>query len=479
MENNIPKSISEAKELMKKQTLRPSELVSYYQKNIEEKSNLNAVLEFYSDSHDYAKESDRRYAEASPRELEGIPFLVKDCILVKGHVASAGSQMLAKYVAPYDATCIRLIKEAGGIILGRTNMDEFALGGSGENSSYGKTLNPLNTTKVPGGSSSGSAAALAANLCLVALGSDTGGSVRQPASFCGLYGFKPSYGSISRNGLIAAASSLDTIGIFGNTPDDVETVFQVISKPDTMDNTTIPESTREELKLKNSKVTTKKVFYPKEYVESEGINEEVKNDFYNSLEIVKKMGYEVEEASMDTLKYALSMYYIINTAEVSTNLSRMDGLRFGGGDVGEVKNYQELFAKNRGKFFGPEVKRRIMIGSYVLSHGYFDAFYGKSKLLQTKMRAEFSELMTQAPIFLLPTAPTTAFTSGEKKDPLTLYLEDIFTVPANLLGIPGISIPTEKDSSGLPLSLQVLSDYGNEEAIFDFVKSFVNQKKML
>jgi aspartyl-tRNA(Asn)/glutamyl-tRNA(Gln) amidotransferase subunit A len=467
----IPNSIEEAKKLFASGELTPSQLVEHYLKVIEEKNpQLNAVLEVFSDCKDAAKVSDENFKNNSARPLEGVPFLVKDCILTRGHTASAGSQMLKTYKAPYDATAIKIIKENGGIILGRTNMDEFALGGSGENSSYGKTLNPLDTSRVPGGTSSGSAAAIASGMCLVALGTDTGGSVRQPASFCGTLGFKASYGGISRSGLIAAASSLEGVGIFANTVDDINLIYDLVGKEDILDNTSIPDTLRTKIKSENKFV--KKIVYPKEYIESEGINEEVKKNFYENIEKVKSMGYEVSEVSFETLKYALSVYYIINTAEVSTNLSRMDGLRFGGGDVGEVKNYQELFSKNRGKFFGPEVKRRIMLGSYVLSHGYYDAFYGKALLLREKMKAEFNKIFESSSIILMPTAPTTAWKIGEQKDPLTLYLEDIFTVPANLVGIPGISIPSGKDSNTMPFSLQALANFGCEENLFKFAKDF-------
>lgn len=467
----IPKSIDEAKKYFQEGTLTPSELVKHYFLVIKEKNvELNAVLEVFDDAMVQAKDSDERIKNGLGRKLEGIPFLVKDCILTKKYVASSGSQMLKNYIASYDSTAVKKIKDEGGIILGRTNMDEFALGGSGENSSYGKTLNPIDKTRVPGGTSSGSASAQASGMCLIALGTDTGGSVRQPASFCGVYGFKPTYGSISRSGLIAAASSLESVGIFANNFSDIQYVNDILSGFDPLDNTTIPENIKSEIKSKN--VFQKKVVYPKDYIESEGINAEVKKNFYDQIEKIKKMGYTVDTYSFETLKYALSVYYIINFAEVSTNLSRMDGLRFGGGDIGPIKNYQELFAKNRGKFLGPEVKRRIMLGTYVLSHGYYDAFYGKALALRSQMKAEFSSVFKNASIIIMPTAPTTAFKSGEKKDPLTLYLEDIFTVPANLVGIPGISIPTGTDSDGLPMSLQILADTGCEENIFTFLKDY-------
>jgi aspartyl-tRNA(Asn)/glutamyl-tRNA(Gln) amidotransferase subunit A len=465
----IPTTIKEAKEFFKSGEITPTQLVEHYFSVIKEKNpTLNAVLEVFEDAKEQAKISDENIKSGTGRLLEGIPFLVKDCILVEGHIASAGSQMLKEYLAPYDATAIKILKENGAVILGRTNMDEFALGGSGENSSYGKTLNPIDTTRVPGGSSSGSAAALKAGMCLLALGTDTGGSVRQPASFNGLVGFKASYGGVSRSGLIAAASSLEGIGVFSNTVEDSELVYSLIGQEDVLDNTSIPNKLREE--IKNTDKFKKKVYYPKNYIESEGINEEVKKNFYESVEKIKSLGYEVEGVDFETLKYALSVYYIINTAEVSTNLSRMDGLRFGGGDVGEVKNYQELFSKNRGKFFGPEVKRRIMLGSYVLSHGYYDAYYGKSLQIRDLMKKEFYKFFTDASIIIMPTAPTTAWKAGTVKDPLSLYLEDIYTVPSNLVGVPAISLPSGVDSNGMPFSLQALANFGCEDHLFQFAK---------
>jgi aspartyl-tRNA(Asn)/glutamyl-tRNA(Gln) amidotransferase subunit A len=294
--------------------------------------------------------------------------------------------------------------------------------------------------------------------------------VRMPANFCGIYGLKPSYGYLSRSGLIAAVSSFDVPGILANNIEDVKYVFEILAKEDVLDNTTVPEKVRQEITAKNN--YKKIVIYPEEYVNAEGISPETKNDFYNSLEKIKQAGYEVKPVSFETLKYALSVYYIINTAEVSTNLSRMDGLRFGGGDIGEIKNYQELFAKNRGNFFGPETKRRIMLGSYVLSHGYYDAYYGKALLLREKMKQEISTFFKDASILVMPTSPTTAFKFSAERDPLSLYLEDIFTVSANICSIPAISIPTKNDADGLPFSLQVHAAYGCDENLFKFVEDF-------
>jgi aspartyl-tRNA(Asn)/glutamyl-tRNA(Gln) amidotransferase subunit A len=291
-----------------------------------------------------------------------------------------------------------------------------------------------------------------------------------PANFCGVYGLKCTHGYLSRYGLIAAASSLEGAGILANSIEDVEIVYKLLSQEDKMDNTSVPTKIREEIKLKNN--FKKKVIYPEEYVNAKGIAEDTKKDFYNSLEKIKQAGYEVMPVNFETLKYALSVYYIINVAEVSTNLSRLDGLRFGGGDVGEAKNYQELFSKNRGKFFGPETKRRIMLGSYVLSHGYYDAYYGKALLLREKMRREFAKFFENASILVMPTSPTTAFKFSADRDPLSLYLEDIFTVSANICAIPAISIPTNKDSDGLPFSLQVHAPYGCDDFLFEFAKDF-------
>jgi aspartyl-tRNA(Asn)/glutamyl-tRNA(Gln) amidotransferase subunit A len=371
--------------------------------------------------------------------------------------------MLKNYTATYDSTVVKKIKDAGGIILGRTNMDEFALGGSGTNSSYGPTKNPLNTECVPGGSSSGSAASVAGDLCLIALGSDTGGSIRQPASMCGIVGYKPSYGYNSRSGLIAAASSLDTIGVFAKNLNDVKKVEEVISGFDILDNTTVPVEVRKEIESKNLKTDKSKVIaYPENFLNAGGIEEEVKDNFFKSLEEYKSKGFTILPVQMENLKYALSLYYVINTAEVSTNLSRFDGLRFGGGDVGDTRNYQELFSKNRGKFFGPEVKRRIMLGTYVLGTGYYDAYYGRAVKMREILRNEFNKVFEEASFIAMPTAPTVAWKTGDYKDPISLYLEDIFTVPANLVGVPGISIPNGFGKNNLPTGLQILGRFGDD-----------------
>jgi aspartyl-tRNA(Asn)/glutamyl-tRNA(Gln) amidotransferase subunit A len=465
----IPTSIDQAKAMFQSGEMSPTYLVEHYFSVIKEKNpTINAVLETFSDALNDAKVSDENYKNGNARSLEGIPVIIKDNILYKNHISSAASKMLENYLAPYDSTIVKLLKDAGAIIIGRANMDEFALGSSGENSAFGKTLNPIDTTRVPGGTSSGSAAAVAAGMCMFAIGTDTGGSVRMPANFCGVYGMKCTHGYLSRSGLIAAASSLEGAGILANSIDDVKTVYEVLSSADPMDNTSVPTEKREE--IKNNSNYKKVVIYPEEYVNAKGIGDDTKKDFYDSLEKIKKAGYEVRPVNFETLKYALSVYYIINVAEVSTNLSRMEGLRFGGGDIGDVKNYQELFSKNRGKFFGPEVKRRIMLGSYVLSHGYYEAYYGKALLLREKMRSEMRKFFTDASILVMPTSPTTAFKFSADRDPLSLYLEDIFTVSANICAIPAISIPTGKDSDGLPFSLQAHAAYGCDEDLFKFVK---------
>ncbi len=473
------KSIEQARAGFASGAFLPSDLTAFYLKNIEANNKkgkeLNIYLEVFADVMDAAKMADAKYKDGSARELEGIPFAIKDCILIKGKVASSGSKMLESFVAAQDATAIKLLRAAGAVLLGRTNMDEFAMGGSGENSAYGPTKNPLDVTRVPGGTSSGSAAAVAANMCLVALGSDTGGSVRQPGSFTGVYGYKPSYGGVSRSGLIAAGSSLDQIGILANNIKDVETVYKIIGKEDVLDGTSIPAEVRRE---KNKKAFSKSVCYIKSAIDSEGVSGEVRNNFYAFIEKAKAKGYGVNEINnedLSSLKYALAMYYIIMPAEVSTNLSRMEGLRFGGGDVGAVLNYEDLYKKVRSKFFGKEAKRRIIIGSYVLSHGYYDAYYGKATAMRKIMKAQFAKIFKEDSIFLSPTAPTTAFklsSAGETRDPLTLYMEDIFTVPANLAELPGISIPSGFDSEQLPFGIQALAGYGRDQDLFDFAKDF-------
>ncbi len=433
---------------------------------------LNAYLEVFSDALEQAKAADRRLALSLSKggghsPLLGIPLAIKDNILIEGRKASAASKMLENYVATYDATVIKKLKEAGAVFLGRTNMDEFALGGSTENSAYGPTKNPYDESRVAGGTSGGSAAAVAAGMALGALGSDTGGSVRNPASFCGVVGLKPTYGAVSRSGLIAAVSSFDQIGPITKTVEDTQLIFDTICGKDAFDSTSIDKS------LYRPREIRKKIGIPADVFARGGIGIDSKvNELFMDAEArLEKMGYEIKEISIASLDFALASYYITNFAEVSTNLSRFDGIRYGLSLKGE--NLFDDYAKSRGEGFGPETRRRVMLGTYVLSAGYYDAYYGKATAARTQLRKEFEKIFQDVDIIMTPTMPTPAFKIGEIGDPLSLYLEDIFTVPANLTGNPAISLPmgtVEREGKQLPVGLQLTAAHGDEATLFSVGK---------
>jgi aspartyl-tRNA(Asn)/glutamyl-tRNA(Gln) amidotransferase subunit A len=377
--------------------------------------------------------------------------------------------MLENYKATYDATVIKKLKDAGAVFLGRTNMHEFAMGGSTENSAYGVTHNPYDLDRVAGGSSGGSAAAVASDMALIALGSDTGGSIRQPASFCGLVGLKPTYGAVSRSGVMAMGSSFDQIGPFAKTAEDAEILFNFIAGKDVLDSTSI-DIKKEEIKDLN-KI---KIGIPKEAMMVEGMNPEVLKNFTESVDKFKKLGYEVQEISLPNLSYSLAVYYTLIPAEVSSNMARFDGVRFGLHIDGT--NGVEDYFKTKQAGFGPEVKRRIILGTYILSSGYYDAYYNKANIVRDLIRDDYKKAFEQVDIIITPTTPNSAFKIGEKiNDPIQLYLEDIFTVPANLAGVPAISIPSgfnEVDGKKLPLGLQLFASQGGEDTLFSVAKSF-------
>ena len=400
--------------------------------------------------------------------LSGKTIAIKDNILFEGHKASAGSKILEGFIAPYDATVVKKLKAAGAIIIGRTNMDEFAMGSSTENSAYGVTRNPHDLSRVPGGSSGGSAAAVSSGMVDMALGSDTGGSIRQPAAFCGVVGLKPTYGRVSRSGLIAMASSLDQIGPFTKTVGDAEVIYNVLKGRDDLDSTTISDDT-----YQSGKKFSKTVGVPWEFIDTEGVDESVKENFKQAVEKFKSLGYEIADIKLPHIKYSLAVYYIIMPAEVSSNLARFDGVKYGLRVDG--KNGINDYLKTRGTGFGKEVRRRIILGTYVLSSGYYDEYYGSAISMKNLITKELREAFEKVDLILTPTTPTPAFKLGEKTaDPLSMYLADIFTVPANIAGLPSISIPSGF-AGELPLGIELTADLGREDNLFVAGKEFLGE----
>lgn len=434
--------------------------------NIEKRNKeLNVYLEVFGDVIEQAASADLRRAKGESHPLLGIPLAIKDNILIEGRTVSAASKMLEHYVATYDATVIQKLKEAGAVFVGRTNMDEFALGGSTENSAFGPTRNPYDSSRVAGGTSGGSAAAVAAGMALGALGTDTGGSVRNPASFCGVVGLKPTYGAVSRSGLIAAVSSFDQAGPIAKTVEDAEIIFNTVRGKDPFDSTSIDTSQNSARKEKKIIGILGELNTAREMFDVEGVGK-----YYKKLvtEILPEKGYQIKTIELPSLKPALAAYYIINFAEVSTNLARFDGVRYGLSLKGE--SLWEDYAKTKAEGFGPETRRRIMLGTYVLSAGYYDAYYGKAIAAREQLRKEYIQAFEDVDVIVTPTMPNPAYKIGEKGNPLSLYLEDAFTVPANLTGNPAISIPAgtvEKDGKQLPVGIQLTAAHGNEQVLFN------------
>ena len=479
-------TIAGAKKLLHKGEVSARELVAIYQEEIKSKNkNLNAYLETFQDAFGEAEKIDEHLARGEePKALEGIPIAAKDNILIKGKTCSAGSKMLENYRASYDAYVVKKLKEAGAIILGRTNMDEFAMGSSTENSAFGPTRNPYDHSRVPGGSSGGSAAAVASNMALVALGSDTGGSIRQPAGFCGVVGLKPTYGAVSRSGLIAMASSLDQIGPITKTVDDAELIFNVIKGKDLKDST----STNLAVKPPSGGLTAKfRIGIPKEFF-GEGINKDVLGVVNRAIETLKGLGHEIKEVSLPHAPYALAAYYIIVPAEVSANLARFDGVRYGLRK--HAKDLISEYVETRAAGFGKEVRRRIILGTYVLSAGYYDAYYGRASKVRALIKKDLEKVFSAqggsasggegVDILLGPTSPGPAFKIGEKiNDPLSMYLEDIFLVPVNLAGVPALSLPfgsVERDGVKLPIGVQLIAPWFQEDRLFEMCRILESHK---
>ena len=461
------------KGLMKKE-FSAKELVGFYLDKIKKEKDLNDFLTITDKlALGQAEKIDDKISRREKVEkLEGIPIALKDNMLVQGYKATAGSKILENYIAPYDATVVKKLKAAGAIIIGKTNMDEFAMGSSTENSAFGTVKNPVDIERVPGGSSGGSAAAVKADHCLLALGSDTGGSIRQPASFCGVVGFKPSYGMVSRYGLIAMASSLDQIGPFAKNVEDIKIIFNVIKGQDDFDSTTVDF----EPKNNRSDFENLKIGVPKEYFD-EGIDKDVKENIEKTINKFVNLGFEIKEISLPYTEYALAVYYIIAPAEISANLSRYDGIKYG--FSAKQKSLLDNYLKTRAKGFGDEVRRRIMLGTYVLSAGYRDAYYNKAQKVRAMIVNDFKKVFSSqdcVDFVLTPTTPTTAFKIGEKKNPLAMYLSDIYTVPASLAGLPAISMPCGEVGK-LPMGLQIIGPQFKDNSVLEIAQAFENMEQ--
>jgi len=458
-------TINQTLEKLKRKEISATELVKNFFNRIEKKD--KKILSFLLLNKDLAflkaKEIDDLIISGKTLPLlAGIPIAVKDNILVEGLRCTAASKILENYLAPYDATVIKRLRDQGAIVLGKTNLDEFAMGSSTENSGFFTTRNPYDLDRVPGGSSGGSAAAVAANFCVFALGSDTGGSIRQPASFCGVVGLKPTYGAVSRYGLISMASSLDQIGPITKSIEDAKIVFEVISGKDPLDSTSVilnPDSSNYQLRIKDLRIGV-----PKEYF-IKGIDPGVENIIKNSIKKAETLGAKIEEISLPHTEYALSCYYIIMPSEVSANLARYDGIKYGYSKL-KGQDLLDVYLESREEGFGEEARRRIMLGTYTLSAGYYEAYYLRAQKVRTLIKKDFEEAFKKVDLILTPVSPTPAFKIGEKiKDPLTMYLSDIFTIAVNLAGLPAISLPVGKVDN-LPVGLQIIAKPFDENKIF-------------
>ncbi|MFZ2863814.1 MAG: Asp-tRNA(Asn)/Glu-tRNA(Gln) amidotransferase subunit GatA [Ignavibacteriaceae bacterium] len=463
------KNHKEKLELIKAGKLSLTDNVKHFLKNIDDQKDLNAFNFVFSDEAiEKAKEVEQKIKNNSAGKLAGMVIAIKDVLAYKGHPLTCSSNILKNFTSLYTATAVQKLIDEDAIIIGKTNCDEFAMGSSNENSAFGNVLNPVDKTRVPGGSSGGSAVAVAANLCDVSLGTDTGGSIRQPAAFCGVYGFKPTYGRVSRFGLTAFASSFDTIGPFTKNVEDAALVMEVISAKDDNDSTSVDKivpdfmaSLKDERKFK--------IGIPKEYF-ADGLDEEIKTAVLNVADKLKLENYFVKEVSLPKTEYTIAAYYILTTAEASSNLARFDGARYGIRSK-DFNDLNEMYVNTRVEGLGKEVKRRIMLGTYVLSTGYYDAYYRKAQKVRRLIKEDFDNVFKQVDLLITPTTPTTAFKIGEKSDdPLKMYLSDIYTTSANLAGLPGISIPIGRNSEDMPIGLQILSQQFDEEKILQLAK---------
>ena len=458
-------TLIEIKEKLTRKEITSVEVVSACIKKIKETKEINSIL--YIDEESAlrnAEVADENIKNGAERELEGIPVVVKDNISTTELKTTCASKFLENYTAPYDATVVKKLKEAGAIIIGKANMDEFAMGSSGENSAYGRTLNPINHDYVTGGSSSGSAACVAASQCYASLGTDTGGSIRQPAGFCGVVGIKPTYGRVSRFGVVAFGSSLDQVGPITKTVKDNALILDVISGKDENDGTSVNRADMPFSKSFVSSIKGMKIGVAKEFF-TLSMDKEVKETIDNMIKFYKDNGVEIIDISLPSIDKTLAVYYILSSAEAASNLSRFDGIKY----TSRAKDYEglvDLYYKSRTEGFGSEVKRRIMMGNYVLSASYYDAYYRQAQKVQQLLKKEFDDAFKQVDVIISPVSPTPPFKFGSKASPLEMYLADIFTVPVNVVGVPAISFPTERSKDGMPIACQLIADKWQENKLY-------------
>ncbi|WP_420577095.1 Asp-tRNA(Asn)/Glu-tRNA(Gln) amidotransferase subunit GatA [Ekhidna sp.] len=468
-------SLSEIQAEIKAGKLTVSQLVDYHLTQIKNNNGrLNAFLSVYSDeAQQQAEIIDQKLKNNSAGKLAGMIVGIKDVYAYKDHPLQCASQILNGFESQYTATCIQRLLDEDAIIIGHQNCDEFAMGSSNENSAFGPAKNPIDETRVPGGSSGGSAAAVAADMCQGSIGSDTGGSVRQPAAFCGVVGLKPTYSRISRYGLAAYASSFDTVGIISKSVEDAALILEVMSGADEFDSTVSQQVVPDFANFKTERKY--KIAYLSETLDHEGLNSEIKASILELVETLRTSEHQVEEAHFSMLDYILPTYYVLTAAEASSNLSRYDGARYG--KRAKSENLEEMYKLSRSEGFGEEVKRRIMTGTFALSASYYDAYYTKAQKVRRLIQKETNQLLDEYDFVLSPTTPTTAFKLGElKDDPLEMYLEDLFTVQANVAGIPAISIPFGVDNQGLPIGVQLMTKCFNEKNLLDISNQIITFK---
>ena len=459
-----------------------TDAVQFYLKQIEAHKKLNAFTEvFAAEVILHAQQLDEKRTNGEPlKRLHGVVIAIKDVLCYKGHTVTASSKILEGFTSLYTATAVQRLLDEDAIIIGSCNCDEFAMGSSNENSVYGNVLNAQDNTKVPGGSSGGSAVAVQAGLCMASLGSDTGGSVRQPADFCGIIGLKPSYGRISRYGLIAYASSFDQVGIFANTINDTALLLEIMSGEDEYDSTAMNNG---QWAIGNEQIDQSakkyKIAYFKEALHHPSLDKEIQQNILKLIEELKLQGHTVTEIDFDLLEYVVPAYYVLTTAEASSNLNRYDGIRYGYQAKGNIKDLTEFYKQTRSEGFGKEVKRRIMLGTFVLSSGYYDAYFSKAQQVRRLLVDKTDAIFVDYDAVIMPTSPTTAFTIGEKNtNPVAMYLADIFTVFANLTGIPGISVPLFKHSNGMPFGLQVMTKKTDELTLLQLADYLIKQQQL-